>query len=1256
MKWVDTTDLRQWANRRSCQETLPELVRKLIRSTCNSIKSIKFPSGENVLIGGWDGVLVVSEETEYLPKGISLWEFGSNADTKGKADEDYKKRSKDPLRFNPSECTYVFVTSRLWTKGDEWIKERKKDDIWKDIKVINAEILEEWLEIAPTVAAWLAIKHLGKYPNEGIQSTEDFWEEWSSGPKIKLNPEILLGGRKTQIEKLFELSLNPTIISVQGASREEALAFIISSFKNDSEKEEDFFARSIIVDNEDTFRKLSVLKTPLILIPRFEDSGIVNRAISNGHSVIVPLGADASDNWSNKIILSQIDRDAFVKSLTKTGLTEGLAEKYSKESARNITILRRQLEFARNIPEWAKPENVKEILPALIVGRWDENYENDKNILAKLAGETYEEYSKKLTRWLNTSDSPFVKISNTWRLASPLDAWINASKFLTQNDFEILHQSFIEILTEINPAFELEPGKRHMASLYGKVREFSSWIREGITQSLILISIFGSQLKFNLPISGALWVDRIIAELFNTDNPLLWKSIEGKFPLLAEASPNEFLNAIEKYLAVENSPVINLFEEEAGFMSSNSYHTGLLWALENLAWLPEYFSRATLLLAKLSSIDPGGSLSNRPINSLSEIFKPWHYQTNATFEERIEVLKFIAKKVTETSWPLLLRMLPDSHAIGHFTHKMRWRMFDQSFEKTYTYKEIWETHSIVVDLLLSICDFSEAKISDLIKEAVNLRPNDRDTILSFIEKSIGKIKQADFTLWQTIRGILNHHRSNLEMHWALHEDDLVRYEKIYKALEPADEIKKTLWLFEEHWPSFIEGHQRKATSTENQQQLINDRRIDALKNIYEKYGIDRIKEISTSIKDSWILGETLAYVANDTAEIISICEFLDASKNNLRFIQAFIVRKEILNGFKWVREFFEILKRHGFSNIALSQFLIPASQNKSHWDFIESTNEEIKKEYWLNMIPHFWGIPTEEKIIGIKYLLEFKRYFSAIDICSHFYKEIPSDIIVEILDKTATDKASENIRMGGYEVEQLFETLDKRNDVAPQTLIKLEWYFLPLLASYGNRRSPKLLHNELANNPDFFIDVFKWIYKPENEEEIEKTELPDEQLQNRSRQAYELLHSWKQIPGVDEKFNINEEFLWYWINKVREFAINYGKLNVADAYIAQVLAQYPETEKSWPLDEICNVLETINTDSIRRNFSAAIFNKRGATSRGIFDGGEQERVLARHFSKLAKLQKNKFPSVASIFDNLSKDYEEYAKREDESAERDKLEH
>ncbi len=97
MKWIETLDLRNWAKKRDCQETLPHLIRKLIRATSSSIDTIKFPAGDNVLIGGWDGVLEVKKGTEYIPKGKSVWEFGANRDTKNKADKDFIKRTNNPL-------------------------------------------------------------------------------------------------------------------------------------------------------------------------------------------------------------------------------------------------------------------------------------------------------------------------------------------------------------------------------------------------------------------------------------------------------------------------------------------------------------------------------------------------------------------------------------------------------------------------------------------------------------------------------------------------------------------------------------------------------------------------------------------------------------------------------------------------------------------------------------------------------------------------------------------------------------------------------------------------------------------------------------------------------------------------------------------------------------------------------------------------------------------------------------------------------
>ena len=95
---------------------------------------------------------------------------------------------------------------------------------------------------------------------------------------------------------------------------------------------------------------------------------------------------------------------------------------------------------------------------------------------------------------------------------------------------------------------------------------------------------------------------------------------------------------------------------------------------------------------------------------------------------------------------------------------------------------------------------------------------------------------------------------------------------------------------------------------------------------------------------------------------------------------------------------------------------------------------------------------------------------------------------------------------------------------------------------------------------------------------------------------------------------------------------------------------------NWPPDEICAIIQEINTDSIKRNFSSAVFNKRSFSSRGPFEGGNIERGHAEYFKKLAGNKKKRFPVIAKIFDQLALGYLADAKRMDESAERDKLDY
>ena len=133
MKWITSTTIKQWADTRSAQGLLPELILRLIRATSTNTSNIRFPNGDAVHLTGWDGVVESADAIFNISPGISLWECGVNANPLQKANEDYNKRTKDPLKYDKASATFVFVTPRIWDKATEWVQEKKQSKEWKEI-------------------------------------------------------------------------------------------------------------------------------------------------------------------------------------------------------------------------------------------------------------------------------------------------------------------------------------------------------------------------------------------------------------------------------------------------------------------------------------------------------------------------------------------------------------------------------------------------------------------------------------------------------------------------------------------------------------------------------------------------------------------------------------------------------------------------------------------------------------------------------------------------------------------------------------------------------------------------------------------------------------------------------------------------------------------------------------------------------------------------------------------------------------------
>ncbi len=276
-------------------------------------------------------------------------------------------------------------------------------------------------------------------------AADEFWEEWSMGPKgLVLSPECVIAGREYEKDLLMAaLQGEPTIKGIKASTKNEAIAFIIASAKLfPSEEFDRFFSKALIVDTEGNFRGIRInTNTPLNLIPRFDDAQPLYAAVSKGHHVLVPLGADDDFNQET-ITLPTIDRDGQINALIKSGISQEDAEKFSRESGRNITILKKLLGFPHYKAKWIEKENIREIIPALLLGRWNETFVGDIELIEKLSGQKYSEYLVILNKWKNFEESPIIQIGETWRLTSPLDLWTALSSQLTPKDFQNIQECY----------------------------------------------------------------------------------------------------------------------------------------------------------------------------------------------------------------------------------------------------------------------------------------------------------------------------------------------------------------------------------------------------------------------------------------------------------------------------------------------------------------------------------------------------------------------------------------------------------------------------------------------------------------------------------------------------------------------------------------------------------------------------------------------------------------------------------------------
>ena len=1229
---------------------LPVLLRRLIHSTGHGLRQVDFPGYDNAQRKGWDGRIEADAATVWIPAGKSGWEFGTDEDPRTKAEKDYKARIESISAVEQADCTFVFVTPRNWPGKDDWVRKKSQAKDWKAVRAFDASDLEQWLEESIPAQMWLAEK-LGM-PVTGFETLEHCWDRWAAASKPAMTAEIFSPSIAAYRDKLKSWLNMPSdrVFVVAADSRDEALAFLSCLFR-----EPEIAAQAgdlaVVFESAQSLRSLTSSSSPFIPIATTQEA---ERELASFHPRFHCIAIRPRNAVDSKpdIALDILAHDAFEKALAAMGLTGDDVVRLERASGSSPTILRRPLAEidAIRTPGWAcDPHIGRSLIPMTLVGTWHAKSTADRQVLSALGVSEYDKIENSLIELLQQDDAPVWSIGQYRGVASKIDALFGISKWITQLDLERFFKVAADVLSESDPALDLPEDQRWAAGLYGKVRNHSAALREGVCETLVILSVHGShlfqqRLGFNAEAQVSILIRRLLTPL--SLEKLL--SHDDDLPRYAEAAPDEFLSLLEADLQKSEPVVLGLLRPASTGVLGGCPRSGLLWALECLAW--KHLGRVSSVLAQLSRTSIEDNWANKPIASLKAIYRSWMPQTAASLEERIKSLETLVRRFPMISWEICIDELDRHSRIGHHSYRPRWRSDASGAGQVKLTAEVVHFRRKVLDLALAWFDHNEKTLADLVERIEGIPEEDQAKVWGLIdawsetvESEVPKaelrerIRRFAFTRRAQRRGVKVGMRE--------------RARATYAKLRPLDPVMRHGWLFAKQWVE--ESADEVADDQldyEKRDQRVHTLRTDALKEIWDARGFEGISQLLSDSEAAQTIGRYAALCMtreHESPEFIRRCLATEPERHRVidGCVEGFFASME---GTACATIVADVLKDATAAQIVRLFRCLPFTQE--NWRLLDRYGEEIRKRYWQEVVPS-WSRHTDAEMMElIDKLLEVKRPRAAFFAVRINCDRVETSSLKRLLQAIPTEgeEAEGTYQLDSHHIAKALTSLHGRTGVTSDELAQLEFLYLEAL-EHSDHGIPNL-ERQISESPGLFAQAVALTYKRTDDGQ-DPPEWRIEDPERRSAVAsttHSLLDRIKRIPGTADDGTINTEALMQWLMEVRRLCAQLGRAETGDECIGELLSRGPaDKDGIHPCLAICEAMETIASPRIGQGFAIGVYNARGAHFRVA--GGEQERQLAAQYRAWGIRRALEYPYVGSVLERIAVSYDRDAEWHDSDA-------
>lgn len=1246
-EYATASQLALWpqTHAREAQDRLPELVRRLLFETPEA-GQISIRTRDGVTLAGKDGVATLERQTRMLPAGRIWFEFGTDKNIKLKATKDYEARKAEAS----TDVVFVFVTVRRWQGKDAWAAERRDEHLFKDVLVLDADDLEAWLQSAPAAHLWVS-ERLGLRPRDAL-TLEGWWDRFSAATEPTLPLPLFVAGRHEEVQRLRALLAGEArVVSIQTEWVDDALGFLHASLSPDDEDSGDAAAVTI-VRSADAWDRIVSLPGAGILVPDF-DSADVGRALASGWHVVSIIGNGSAVRRSVDIRLPRVARDEAAEAFRIGDVEWRRADRLAVLARRSMPALARHLSRSPRVkrPAWSQPPLADMLAALMLVSRWTDQSE-DLDVLTDLSSVPTTDLRRAIADASLGPDPAIRSAKGVSVFVSLEEAFLQLEGRVSSDLALRWTEIAIDVLSDPNSNEGMPPKERIAAQLNPPRRTHSRALRRGFAESIALAgAVWPAEDASN---NGCLAAQRVVREVLNravsdADNRT-WALIADVLPLLAEAAPDVFLCALEDDLATNQPTVGHLFQmiDDPLTLGAPGQHHHLLWALEVLCWSPEYLVRATQILTKIRRYELPKNSGNTPLGSMSSVLCGWIRNTGADLPTRLRALDACWHLNAATGWALLKSLWPDTHATVSPPSEPRYQLWKPATDRV-SHNEWSAFVTGLVDRALQWASFDRTALPWLVDGLATAGPSEADRIIEFLEEQAARddlSEDVQLALFEKLRETAARHKRFQNAEWAMPPERWARLENLANLFQPADDLRQLAYLFSWH-PVLPDAD---VADYEKYSTLLDAERRRAFDALFARPdGWDQLAAVTIRAEAPSRVGWALsAYAPVDALH--PMLKWLASEEASLHQAAGTWVRSHLaVDGPADLRR---ALENTPLGSQVRRRLVLSIPTASQFWDVLRDY-PDAEELFWSEAA--FEVVPDNDLTNAITLLLAQERAWAAIAVASHGIfeptaeqvKHLPSPaLVLSILREAITQDpgADDPEQMTGYCIGELLDYLESA-EVPVADLASVEFSYFRLLE---HSREPRALNQTLATDPSLFVDLVRRAFRGANQPRRQSTSADP-----LAEHSWWILRGWHGFPGRQADGLVDEVGLHEWVRKARLQLSDLDRSDIGDELIGQTFAMAPaDIDGIWPPVPVRELIESIGSRNLENGVITGRLNSRGVTWRGVYEGGAQERTLAKQYKEWSLETQGRWPRTARILRTISAFYERDAVREDDRAQLD----